>query len=393
MTKKLYWENPYETKFTATVLSIQENGVVLDKTLFYPESGNQLSDRGTLRIANIEFKIEKVTKEDNEIVHIISSEFKDKIKIGTKVEGQIDWEYRFGLMKTHSSQHIFSAVLKKLYNIDTIRALLNFEEVYLQISQKIDYKKLKTVLSEVNKITTSQNSLISAEIIEYEQAKKRASKIRSKIPNETEIRLIEIENLDLVCCGGTHVQNTVEIGNIFIYDFKKGNEIRYYVGNKAVATSSDINVDLINLANSLNVPILKLADLVRKRLDLLDLVQNQQKELSYQFLDAISKSPNKVIHGIQLHYFDFEIDIKVLNKSLDNFSQNSVIIGKIGKNKVRIFSLSDKIDANEILQKTIQMYGGKGGGNAKSAQAALKKMPEDLLFEIEQLINKELVVK
>ncbi|MFX1278030.1 MAG: alanine--tRNA ligase-related protein [Promethearchaeota archaeon] len=393
MTKKLYWENPYETKFTAKVLSIQENGVVLDKTLFYPESGNQLSDRGILKIAGIEFKIEKVTKEENEIVHNISSEFEDKIKIGTKVEGEIDWEYRYGLMKAHSSQHIFSAVLKKTYDIDTIRAILNFEEVYLQISQKIDYKKLKIVLPEVNKITTSQNSLISAEIIEYEQAKKRASKIRSKIPNETEIRLIEIENLDLVCCGGTHVQNTVEIGNIFIYDFKKGTEIRYYVGNKAVATSSDLNVELINLVNSLNVPILKLADLVRKRLSLFDLVQNQQKELSYQFLDAISKSPIKVIHGIQLHYFDFEIDIKVLNKSLDNFSQNSVIIGRIGKNKVRIFSLSDKIAANEILQKIIQMYGGKGGGNAKSAQAALKKIPTDLLSEIEQLINKELGVK
>ncbi|MFX0030568.1 MAG: alanine--tRNA ligase-related protein [Candidatus Hermodarchaeota archaeon] len=393
MTRKLYWEDPYETKFTATVLSIQENGVVLDKTLFYPESGNQSSDRGTLRTADVEFKIEIVTKEDNEIVHNIPSEFKDKLRIGTKVAGEIDWEHRYGLMKAHSSQHIFSAVLKNKYNIDTMRAILNFEDVYLQISQKIDYNQLKEVLYEVNKVFTSQNSLISAKIIPYNQAKEIANKIRSQIPNEPEVRLIEIENLDLVCCGGTHVQNTVEIGNIFVYDFKKGNEIRYYVGNKSVINSSDLNINLINLANGLNVSAIKLVEIVKKRLELLDILQNKQKELSYQFLDVLSKSPNTMINDVQLFYFNFEIDIKILNKSLDYFPQNSVIIGKIGDDKLRILSLSEKVDANGTLQEIIRVYGGKGGGNTRSAQAALKKMPKDLLSEIEQIINKELGVK
>ena len=393
MTKKLYWENPYETKFTAKVLSIREKGVVLDKTLFYPESGNQLSDKGNLKIDDHDFKIEKVIKEDSEIVHQISPELKDRIKIGDKVEGEIDWEYRYGLMKAHSSQHIFSAVLKKTYDIDTVRANLNFEDVFLQISQKIDYNQLEKILYEANRIYTSQNSSIKANILPYNQAKEIANEIRSQIPNEPEVRLIRIENLDLVCCGGTHVRNTVEIGNIFVYDFKKGNEIKYYVGNKAVLASSNINANIINLSNMLNTPILKLQETVRKRLELLDDIQNQQKELSYKFLEAISKSPNKVIHEIRLFYLDFDIDIKILNKSLDIFPQNSVIIEAMGNNKIRILSLSEKINANRILQEINRLYDGKGGGNARSAQAAIKKMPEDLLSEIEKLINKELEVK
>ena len=157
--------------------------------------------------------------------------------------------------------------------------------------------------------------------------------------------------------------------------------------------SSDLNINFINLANNLNVPVLKLKEIVEKRLDLLDDLQNQQKELSYQFLEALSKSPNKVIKDIQLFYFDFEIDFKILNKSLDYFPQNSIIIGKIGDDKIRLLSLSERVDADRTLQEILRVYGGKGGGNARSAQAALKQMPEDLLSEIEPLINKELGIK
>jgi alanyl-tRNA synthetase len=393
MTEKLYWKMPYETKFTAKVSNLKKNGIILDKTLFYPESGNQLSDRGNLRINNADYKIEKVTKEDEEILHHISSEFKDTIKKGYKVEGEIDWKYRYGLMKTHTSQHVFSAILKNTYDIDTNRAILSFEEAFLQISQKINYDELKEVLCSVNEIFTSKNSSINTKVIPYNQAKEKASEIRSQIPNESEIRLIEIENLDLVCCGGTHVQNTTEIGKIFIYDFKKGIEIKYYIGKKALLNSSTFNVNSLRLSNNLNIPLFKIQEILEKRVETLENIQNQQKELSYNFLEAISKSPTMMIKDINLFFFDFEIDIKVLNKSLDFFPQNSVIIGNMGNNKIRILSLSEKIDAKKILQEIIQEYNGKGGGNAKSAQAALNKMPKDLLSEVKRLINKELGVK
>jgi alanyl-tRNA synthetase len=386
MTKKLYWEDPYETKFVAKVSSVKENGIVLDKTLFYPESGNQLSDKGNLKIDGYDFKIQNVVKEGSEIVHKISSELKNQIKIGNKVEGEIDWEYRYGLMKAHSSQHIFSAFLKKKFDIDTVRAILNFEEVFLQISQKIDFDQLREVLYNVNELCTSKNSLIQADIIPYNQAREITNKIRSQIPNEPEIRLIRIENLDLVCCGGTHVRNTVEIGNIFVYDFKKGTELKFYVGNKAVLNSSNNNINQINLANKLNISILKLREIVEKRLELLDTIQNDQKELSSKYLEAISKQPIRVINDISLFYLDFNIDLKILNKSLKEFPQESLLIVKMGNNKIRLLSTTDKIDANRLLQKLISKYKGKGGGSPKSAQVALEKTPENIMYEIEQLL-------
>ena len=386
MTIKLYWENAYEIAFSAKIIKIKENGIVLDKTLFYPESGNQLSDKGYLEINTFKFEIEKVFKENKEILHHISSDFQDKINIGDSVRGEIDWEYRYGLMKVHSSQHIFSAVLKNNYNIDTIRANINFEEFFLQMSQKLDYEQLKGILHEVNTICTLKNLAIKPKIITHEQAEKRAEEIRSKIPDESQVRLIEIENLDLVCCGGTHVQTTTEIGSSFIIEFKKGNEIRFYVGNKALSIEASINIDVINLVNDLNTPVVKFRESVTKRLETLGYTQNQQKELSIKLLELISKSPSKIVNNFPLFYIDFNVDIKIINKMLSNFPQKSLLIVEMGNRKIRLISKNGKIDANKLLQKFISKYKGKGGGNPKSAQAELEKMPDNLLSEIEQLL-------
>ncbi|MFW9829486.1 MAG: alanyl-tRNA editing protein, partial [Candidatus Thorarchaeota archaeon] len=234
MSEKLFWKNSYETEFNAKIIEINNEGVILDKTHFYPESGNQASDCGFLILGDLKFKIDKVSKVGEHILHHISSSFKNKLKIGDIVDGKIDWEYRYGIMKAHTSQHVFSAVVKDKFKIDTIRASLGFEEVFIQISKKIDYRQLKEILNEVNKICTSHNLKVYANILSQQEVKKKSEKLRSKVPDEPNVRLMEIEGLDLVGCGGTHVRNTAEIGNIFIYEFKKGKEIRYCIGNKAL---------------------------------------------------------------------------------------------------------------------------------------------------------------
>ncbi|MFX1600448.1 MAG: alanine--tRNA ligase-related protein [Promethearchaeota archaeon] len=386
MTEKLFWENAYETKFNSQVIAIKEEGIVLNKTLFYPESGNQVSDRGELIIRNLKFKVDMVSKDGEDIIHHISSDFKNKIKIGDKVVGEIDWDYRYGIMKAHTSQHIFSAVIKRKFDIDTVRANLNFEDVFLQLSQKIDYKQLKEILIEGNKICSNNNLKVNASIITSKEAVRISEKIRSAIPDESKIRLMEIEDLDLVCCGGTHIKNTTEIGNVYLYDFKKGTEIKYFIGNKGLLMSSTNNIALINLANNLNSPLEKINSLLNKRLELLNDMQEQQKELSSKLLELISKSPIRVINDTSLFYIDFNIDIKLLNKALDDFPQKSLIIVKFEGKKIRILSLSEEIDSNKLLDKLIVKYGGKGGGNPKSSQGFLENMPDDIISEIESLV-------
>jgi alanyl-tRNA synthetase len=390
MTTKLYWENSYETKFKAKIVSIKEKGIELDQTLFYPESGNQLSDKGYLKVNDNLIRIEQVTKEEGKILHHIASDSIKNLNVGDRVEGEIDWEYRYGLMKTHTSQHVLSAVLKEKYNIDTLRATLNFEEAIIQLSKDINYDQLKEVLIYVNQIFTKNNLTLTSRIMSRKDAEKFTKKIRSEIPNESEIRLIEIENLDLVCCGGTHVQNTSEIGEIFIYDLKKGNEIKYFVGNKALSNKVDIDIDILNLSNDLKIPFNNLKKEVINRLNFITLLEDQQKELSIKYLESIANSPIKIVNQISLFFVDFDIDIKILGKSFDFFPVNSVIIVRMESNKVRLFSLNNEINANHILEKLINEYGGKGGGNPKSAQAYLEKMPENLISKIESLLFEDI---
>ena len=388
MTIKLYWEQPYEKSFDARISAIRDDGIILDRTLFYPESGNQLSDRGKLRIKDLKLEVDKVSKVGDDILHHIGSIDNGRIGVGDRVEGEIDWIFRYGLMRAHSSQHVLSAVLKKNLDIDTTRATINFEDIFIQISKTIDIHQLKQILLEVNEISTSGSLNINSTIVPYEEARKMTSKIRSKIPKEPNVRLMTIEELDLVCCGGTHVQNSSEIGPLFIYEFRKGSAIRYFVGNRATHLSSNSNIDLIALSNITNTPLEKLKKYLNKQLKLNVSLQNQQKELSVKFLESTSKSPFKLIKGNPIFYIGFNIDIRLINKSLSNFPQNSLIVVNMGDNKIRILSLSEFLDANALTQILIKKYKGKGGGNPKSAQAALEIMPENLIQEIEKIIDK-----
>ena len=387
MTEKLYWKDAYQTHFNAQIKEIKEEGIILDRTLFYPESGNQASDRGYLVFGKHKFEVDKVTKENDEILHHLSSDFKEIFNVGDKINGEIDWDYRYGIMKAHTSQHIFSAVFKNKYNIDTLRATLNFEEVFLQVSKKIELDQLKEILIEVNKICNFKNLNLKTRIVQNKETKEISNKIRSAIPDEFNIRLVEIDNLDLVCCGGTHVKNTTEIGNVFIYEFKKGSEIRYILGNKAIEMASQNNLDIVDIANAINSPLDQLNRLFKKRLELLDTLQEQNKDLSIKLLESISKSPTKKVNNISLFYIDIDIDIKILNKSLDNFPPNSLIIVKFENNKIRILSLNDALDSNLFLKQLVKKFGGKGGGNPRSSQGFLEHTPEDIISEIELLIQ------
>ncbi|TFG28100.1 MAG: hypothetical protein EU532_06025 [Promethearchaeota archaeon] len=389
MTKKLFWENSYKTEFEAKIIELTKEGVVLNQTLFYPKSGGQVSDHGFLKAGDTIFEVDYTIKKEDEIIHHIKSDFKEELKIGKIVKGKIDWEYRYGIMKAHTSQHLFSALILNKYNIETSKVYIDFEEVVLELAQNMDYTQLKSVFNEVNSICISDNQKIEVKTMNYEEAKKCSNEIRGFVPEHSKIRLVQIESNDLVCCGGTHVHNSIEIGPLLIDSFKKNREIRYYLGKKAVNMLSDINIDLLISAELLNQPTLKLKQATEKNLNLISNLQQENKNLIIRTLNLISQIPTTSINNISIYIIDMNIENKILTKEFKNFPSNSLLIANLSNNKFRVFSKCKDVKANEIVQYLIEKFGGKGGGSDNSAQCSIDYESMDILNEIRIVLNRK----
>lgn len=387
MTQKLYWNDSYALEFTAKIVSMQENGIVLDRTLFFPVSGNQVSDKGVLKYGKELTRVENVEIINNEIFHNVSSDFIKKVKIGDEVKGEIDWQHRYGIMRAHTSQHIFSAILLELYNAKTLRANIEFEKVSIQLEHPVSEEQFSIALEKLNEICTLRNKKITAEIYQEDELSKIPDKIRSEIPDKKQIRLIKIDELDLVCCGGTHLNNSTEVGSVIITDFKKGIEIKYYVGNKALEIFSQINIGMLRLSDNLNTPVMKLMKKIQSSLD--ELVENKQQLeiLQEHNLNLSSKHPAEVYNNFNIFIFNYQIEVKLLKKSINQYPPNSLILIQMEENRYQVVTNSEILNANDIIQSLITKSGGKGGGSNFIAQASLDNTSVDVLLEVKKYLD------
>ena len=379
MTEKLYWNSPYETSFKAKIIELKPEGVILDKTLFYPEGGNQISDKGVLIKGNNKFNVEHVSKDNDLIIHHLSEADREKLKKGDIIEGEIDWDYRYGVMRAHSSQHVLSAVFKKVLDIDTIRANISFEDVSIHISRSVSEIELTNILMQFFNICTIQNLQFRSKIVPPNEIKKLNKEIRGGITADTDLRIIEIEDYDINCCGGTHIANSSEIGPVFFYEIKKGSEFKYFVGNKAIKMLSKQNIESVGLAGALNVSIKILFNTLKTHVFKL---REENEKLTTKALGLIAISPTTTLKGIKIGLVDFEVDYKILSKAFKNFPPNYLLIMKSSNKKAHILSNNDIFKANEIISKLIKKFGGKGGGSPRSAQATLESEPVDILSQL-----------
>ena len=379
MTEKLYWDNPYDTKFDAKIIDIDNDGIILDKTLFYPEGGNQASDKGAIINQGNTFNVDHVLNKGELIVHHVSEPFGKKLKVGDKITGEIDWEYRYGIMRAHSSQHILSAVFKNLLDIDTIRANISFEDVSIHISRTVSEIELTNILMQFLNICTIQNLQFRSKIVRQNEINELNDRIRGGMTSDTDLRIIEIEDYDINCCGGTHLANSSEVGPVFFYEIKRGNEFKYFVGNKAIKMLSKQNIGSVSLAGALNISVKVLFDTLKNQI--FKLRENNEK-LTAKALELIAISPNATLKGIKIGLVSFEVDYKLLLKVFKNFPPGYLLIMQSGNKKLQIISNNDVFNAKEIIDKLIKKFGGKGGGSPRSAQATLNKEPTDIISEL-----------
>jgi misacylated tRNA(Ala) deacylase len=205
-------------EFEAMVISVLEDGVVLDRTAFYPQGGGQPCDTGRLRAEEgRELIVRKVQRVKGQVVHSVEGELPAE---GSRVRGEIDWDRRFRLMRTHSALHILCGVIWRDYgasvtggNMRPLRARMDFEleSMSAQFSDEVEAK--------INEEVTAARR-VAIGILPRDEAFQIPDLIRTKInllpESIQEVRVVEIEGLDLQADGGTHVANTSEVRRIAV---------------------------------------------------------------------------------------------------------------------------------------------------------------------------------
>ena len=207
MTRKLYYEDGYQTSFTATVMSCETGKmgyeIVLDQTAFYPEGGGQPADIGKLQGV----KVKDVRIKEGVIYHITEA----PLEVGQEVTGNIDFERRFDLMQQHSGEHIVSGLVNSKYGYNNVGFHLNTEYMTCDFDGELTKEQIQEIETLANE-AIYKNLPISGHIYQDEEVRDRA--YRSKLDLVGEIRLVTVPEYDTCACCGVHVRTTGEIGII-----------------------------------------------------------------------------------------------------------------------------------------------------------------------------------
>ncbi|MBI4312732.1 MAG: alanyl-tRNA editing protein [Chloroflexi bacterium] len=215
MTDALYHRDSYLKEFNAVVTEAVGNGIVLDCTAFYPGGGGQPYDTGVLRAGGAEMKVTRVSRKDGKLVHEVEG---PPPSAGTTVAGILDWDRRYKLMRTHTALHILCGVVWRDFgalvtggDMQPLQARMDFE------LENMSATFAKEMEERVNREVAAAHPVV-ADILPRDEAFKNPDLIRTKInllpPGIQEVRVVDIQGLDLQADGGTHVANTREVGRI-----------------------------------------------------------------------------------------------------------------------------------------------------------------------------------
>lgn len=245
MTNLLYQEDSYIASFKAQIVDIDNDnhGIILNQTAFYPGGGGQPHDIGLITFGDLSIPVIRAKHFNGQIIHLLERSNPLPV-VNSEVIGEIEWNRRYKLMRTHTAMHILCGVIFRDYgasvtggNMEPLKGRMDFEFETMQ----------KELVEEINiaiNLEVDKALPVSWRTLPREEAFKIPDLIRTKInllpKHIQQVRIVEIEGLDLQADGGTHVKNTREVGRIQVTDYKSKGKInkRIYIELEELVPSS-----------------------------------------------------------------------------------------------------------------------------------------------------------
>jgi misacylated tRNA(Ala) deacylase len=221
MTEKVFYQDSYQKTLSSEVVEVLDNGVILAATIFYPLGGGQPGDTGRLTINALDYRVVDTRYADDRhnIVHILEDDDLSAIHVDDKVDMEIDWQRRHRLMRMHTSMHLVCSLISAQATggaVGETESRLDFD---LQ-GEVVDKEQLTADLNALidKAIPVTIGAITDAELDQKPELVRTMS-VQPPRGHGT-VRTITIENTDYQPCGGTHVRNTAEIGELVVTGLK-----------------------------------------------------------------------------------------------------------------------------------------------------------------------------
>jgi alanyl-tRNA synthetase len=386
MTDRLYYHDSFLYDFEAEVSELTNTprpALFLDRTAFYPTSGGQIFDTGTIESQTEKLRINEVADtEDGRVVHYLEAPPKD-LKPGSKIRGLIDRTRRRDHMQQHTGQHVLSAAFVRLFNMHTVS--FHMADDYCSIdldTPSVSKDQLEQAERLANEIIL-ENRPVAIRFVTREEAGKLG--LRKLPPAERdELRLIDIQNFDLSACGGTHVNQTGQIGCVLLRKTEKvrqGWRVEFIAGQRAVATARRDFTTLSETASLFSAHIYDVPQQARKAQEEIRSLRKQreqsQEELAEAQAAAFVAETNET-NGRKLlirTFSDREMSfLKLIAQKLTRLAPNVVtLLATTSPQPALVFAQSSgqPNDMGALMKETMSKLGGRGGGSKDMAQGGV----------------------
>jgi alanyl-tRNA synthetase len=376
MTSRLYYTDAYATAFDGRITEVSADGqrVYLDQTAFYPTSGGQPYDRGSLGGE----QVADVVDEDERIAHVLAAPLSQRA-IGDTVRGEIDWRRRFDHMQQHTGQHLLSAVFATLFGYETASVHFGADRSSLDLDVgAIDAAQLGEAERRANEIVF-ENRPVS---VSFEDAA-TATGLRKPPPREGMLRIVAIAELDRSACGGTHVRATGEIGAITLRGterIRKQTRVEFLCGARVVrqarADFEALSAIALSVKASLaEAPALVAAQSVELR-DTLAARKRLEGELAVHQARALYEMTAPTPGGVRVAVLRRDggslEDIRPLAQAFASLPKTVFVAAVVSPPTVLVAAADDAgVDAGRLLKPALAAAAGRGGGSPKLAQGTV----------------------
>jgi alanyl-tRNA synthetase len=374
MTERLYYSDSYLSEFRARVIASDSGGlrVYLDRTAFYPTSGGQPFDVGTLSGV----RVIEVIEEGDRVTHVLDAPLTTGDVEGRDVEGHIDWSRRFDHMQQHTGQHLLSAVFEELYAIPTLSVHMGVESSTIDVgAPALDPDRIACVEDRCAEIVAQARPVSVA----YEDSAS-VSGLRKESQRDGVLRIVSIADLDRSACGGTHVASTAEIGPLLIRKLEKirGNvRVEFVCGRRALRHARRDFRLLSEIGRELSAPFERAPELIASQAARLKTLEKSSQRLA----NELAVREGRKLHastapdpdGLRRLTERGVIDDAMRARAQTFAAGGSAVFLAICEDPPSLLlaaSPDSGIHAGDRLRAALATAGGRGGGNQTLAQGS-----------------------